>query len=141
LPDTLAALSPAHALLRLGRRFAMKEAKNFSRQLKAVPEIVPNHYEKEERSRIIVPSLWMIGLSLLLFFIPVFNGLIAGFVGGLKAGTVKNALLAAILPAIIVAGGLWTLLALLNMPVIGLFAGTAVGLWILLSDVGLFVGA
>ncbi len=44
---------------------------------------------------------WMVGLSVGLFWIPVFGGLIAGFVGGRKAGGVGPAMLAAILPSIL----------------------------------------
>ncbi|MEE8117135.1 MAG: hypothetical protein V3T28_08515 [Gemmatimonadales bacterium] len=44
---------------------------------------------------------WMVGLSVALFWIPVFGGLIAGFVGGRKAGGVGPAMLAAILPGIL----------------------------------------
>lgn len=96
---------------------------------------------REDEGRILVPALWMVGISLVLFFLPVINGLIGGFVGGIKAGSVKHALIAAVLPAVAVAVGLWILLSLLSMPIIGLFAGTTVGIWILLSDIGLFIGA
>ncbi|HLS47958.1 MAG TPA: hypothetical protein VK012_05525 [Gemmatimonadales bacterium] len=44
---------------------------------------------------------WMGGLSLLLFWIPVFGPLIAGAVGGYKAGTVGRAVLAVFLPAVL----------------------------------------
>jgi hypothetical protein len=43
---------------------------------------------------------WMGGLSLLLFWLPVFGPLIAGLVGGWKAGDLRRALLAVFLPAI-----------------------------------------
>ncbi len=43
---------------------------------------------------------WMGGLALLLFWLPVAGPLIAGLVGGHKAGTIRTALLAVILPAI-----------------------------------------
>lgn len=42
---------------------------------------------------------WMGGLSLLLFWLPVFGPLVAGWVGGLKAGTVGRAVTAVFLPA------------------------------------------
>ena len=44
---------------------------------------------------------WMLGLSILLFWMPLLGGLIAGFVGGRKAGKVSEAVLAVILPGLI----------------------------------------
>ncbi|HEU5049954.1 MAG TPA: hypothetical protein VFU00_06490 [Gemmatimonadales bacterium] len=44
---------------------------------------------------------WMGGLSLLLFWLPVFGPLVAGAVGGYKAGTVGRAILAVFLPAVL----------------------------------------
>jgi hypothetical protein len=83
----------------------------------------------------------MVVLSLLLFFVPLINGFIGGLVGGYKVGTVKRALVAAILPAIVVAIGLWLILIAFDAPVIGFVAGTAAAVIVLLSDIGLFIGA
>ena len=44
---------------------------------------------------------WMGGLSLLLFWLPVVGPLVAGLVGGRKAGTVKRAIIAVFLPALL----------------------------------------
>lgn len=95
---------------------------------------------KTNRS-ILVASFWMVAISLVLFFVPALNGLIAGAVGGYMAGSVKRGLLAAFLPAVVVAALLWVILALLEAPIIGFFAGTAAGVVVLLADLGLFVGA
>jgi len=43
---------------------------------------------------------WMGGLTLLLFWLPVVGPLIAGVVGGIKAGTVGRAVAAVFVPAI-----------------------------------------
>lgn len=43
---------------------------------------------------------WMGGLTLLLFWLPVAGPLIAGFVGGVKAGTIGRAMAAVFVPAI-----------------------------------------
>jgi hypothetical protein len=83
----------------------------------------------------------MVGISLLLFFIPAVNGFIGGLVGGYRIGGVGKALLAAILPAFIVSVCLWVIFTLLQAPVLGLMAGLAVGLLIFLADLGIFVGA
>ena len=44
---------------------------------------------------------WMVGLSIALSWIPLLGGLIAGFVGGRKAGGVRSALAAVFLPGIV----------------------------------------
>jgi hypothetical protein len=43
---------------------------------------------------------WMGCLTLLLFWLPVVGPFIAGLVGGVKAGSVKNALLAVFVPGV-----------------------------------------
>ncbi|HWM86825.1 MAG TPA: hypothetical protein VNO33_13325, partial [Kofleriaceae bacterium] len=101
----------------------------------------PGRTGARERRSILVGSLWMVFLSLALFFVPALNGLIAGLVGGYKVGSIGRALVAAILPAIVVAGGLWAGFALFDAPVWGLLAGTAIGVLILLADLGLLIGA
>ncbi|QRK13153.1 hypothetical protein JQX13_25875 [Archangium violaceum] len=95
----------------------------------------------KRRDPIVLGSLWMIGVSLVLFFLPAVNGLIGGVVGGYKVGNVKRALGAAILPAIVVCVGLWLLLAVFNLPVVGFLSGVALGLWVLFSSIGVLVGA
>ncbi len=66
----------------------------------------------------------MFVLSILLFWLPIAGPLIAGFVGGRKAGTVSNALLAVFLPAILFGIALFFLASLLTgLPVIGFVAG------------------
>jgi hypothetical protein len=44
---------------------------------------------------------WMAGLALLLFWLPVFGALLAGFVGGMKAGSIGTAIAAVFLPALL----------------------------------------
>jgi hypothetical protein len=83
----------------------------------------------------------MVVISLVLFFLPLINGLIGGAVGGYMAGSVRRGLTAAILPAIIVAAGLFVLLLLFEAPLAGFFVGLAGGVVVLLADVGLFLGA
>jgi hypothetical protein len=92
-------------------------------------------------SSILVSSLWMIGISLLLFFLPAINGLIGGAVGGYKAGSAGRGLTAAVLPSIVVGAALWGLLAAFDRPILGFFGGLAVGLWALISSIALLIGA
>lgn len=101
-----------------------------------------NQYARADDNRsVVLGALVMVLVSLALFFLPLVNGLIGGFVGGYLVRNVKRALLAAVLPAIVVAVGLWLIFGLFEAPVLGLFAGLAVGIWIVLSDVALFIGA
>lgn len=68
--------------------------------------------------------LWMSGLALLLIWLPVLGPVIAGFVGGKKAGSVFRAFVAAIIPSVVL-----TILAMIfttmlsGVPIIGVLAG------------------
>ena len=83
----------------------------------------------------------MVGLSLLLFFVPAVNGLVAGAVGGYLVGSLSRALTAAVVPAFVVAVAFWIGFSLMGLPVIGFLAGGAISLWIIMSELGLFLGA
>lgn len=96
---------------------------------------------QSQDSSIVVSAVWMIVISLLLFFLPAINGLIGGAVGGYKAGSAGRGVSAAILPSIIVGLSLWGLLAWFDRPVLGFFGGLAVGLWALISSISLLIGA
>ncbi len=86
--------------------------------------------------------LWMILISLLLFWLPFFGPLIAGFVGGKKAGTVGSAILAVFLPAILLGIFLFFFgTALSGIPGLGLIAGMG-GFVLALTGIGpLLIGA
>ncbi len=92
-------------------------------------------------SSIIASSLWMIVISMVLFFLPAINGLIGGAVGGYKAGSAGRGITAAVLPSIVVGVLMWGLIALFDAPVIGFIGGLAVGIWALISSIGLLIGA
>ena len=70
--------------------------------------------------------LWMVGLSILLFWLPTVGPLVAGFVGGKKAGGVGPALVAAIIPAVLVAALIFLLGTLVSLPVIGALVGAGI---------------
>ena len=86
-------------------------------------------------------TLWMIGLSILLFWLPPFGPLIAGFVGGRKAGGVGPAIIAAIIPALLVAVLLFILGTIVALPLIGAIVGAGLFVVILLESVPLVIGA
>ncbi|MDY6945614.1 MAG: hypothetical protein SXG53_07840 [Pseudomonadota bacterium] len=92
-------------------------------------------------SSILASSLWMIAISLLLFFVPAVNGLVGGAVGGYKAGSASRGIAAAVLPSIVVGLSLWGLFAWYDRPILGFFGGLAIGLWALISSVALLIGA
>lgn len=93
------------------------------------------------RSSIVSGSLWMIGLTLALFFLPLINGVIGGLVGGYKVGGAGRAMLAAILPAAVVAAALWVLFLVIDAPVLGVVAGLTGATLVVLADLGIFIGA
>ena len=68
--------------------------------------------------------VWMVVISLLLFWLPVVGPFVAGLVGGKKAGGVGAAIVAVFLPSIILGGALFLLTgALVGVPIVGAIAG------------------
>ena len=68
--------------------------------------------------------VWMFILSILLFWLPIIGPLVAGFIGGRKAGSLGNAVLAALLPGLVVGVALFFFASLLTgMPLFGFVAG------------------
>lgn len=86
--------------------------------------------------------LWMLVISLLLFWLPFFGPLIAGVVGGRAAGSVGSAMLAVFLPIVIISTVLFFAgSALTGVPLIGMVAGAGM-LVLILANVGpLLLGA
>lgn len=85
---------------------------------------------------------WMFLISLLLFWLPVAGPLIAGLVGGKKAGGLGAAILAVFLP-IVVMGVVLTVFgsALTGIPLLGAVLGLGVSAVLLLHVGPLLVGA
>jgi len=94
------------------------------------------------RRRIVAGAVWMFVISVLLFWLPVAVPLIAGAVGGKTAGGVGPAILATLLPAIVVAIFLFVFAtALTGLPLLGALAGAG-GFALVAVHVGpLMVGA
>src|SRR5947207_3490120 len=86
--------------------------------------------------------LWMFIISTLLFWLPVIGPLIAGIVGGRKAGDLGSAVLAVFLPGILIGVLLFFFsTALTGIPLIGMVAGAG-GLILGLAHAGpLLLGA
>ena len=88
------------------------------------------------RSSIVGASVWMLVISLLLFWLPFVGPLLGGVVGGRKAGGVGRAILAALVPAFVSAVLLFVLATLLTaMPLIGAVAAAG-GFVLVAAQVG-----
>ena len=75
---------------------------------------------EENNGSIMFGMFWMFIISLLLFWLPAFGSLIAGIVGGKQAGGAVAGIMAALLPGIVVAIGLFFAGTMLTtLPVIG----------------------
>lgn len=86
-------------------------------------------------------TLWMVVLSVLLFWLPILGPLVAGFVGGRKAGGAGSALVAGVIPAVIVSALIFLIGALFDLPVIGGLVGAGILVVILVQSLPLLIGA
>ncbi len=89
--------------------------------------------------------MWMILLSVLLFWLPIFGPLLAGIVGGKKAGGVLKGLAACVLPIIILSVLVWLSLVIVGLPfhgfvVAGMLGGSLV-VYLLFHNFALVCGA
>ena len=84
----------------------------------------------------------MLLVSVLLFWLPVIGPLLAGIVGGQKAGNVGSAIIAVFLPAIVLAIGIFILTTVLSgLPLMGLAAGVSGFIWSGINVGPLLLGA
>ncbi len=86
--------------------------------------------------------VWIFIISVLLFWLPVIGPLIAGIVGGKKAGGVGSAIIAVFLPGIFFAIILFLLASsLTGIPLLGVIAGAG-GFILSIAHIGpLLIGA
>jgi len=85
---------------------------------------------------------WMFLISILLFWLPGVGPLIAGIVGGRKAGGVGAAIVAVILPALCLGAALLIFgTALTGIPLLGMLAGLGTVVLVLLHAGPLLLGA
>ena len=96
----------------------------------------------EENGSILMGMFWMFIISLLLFWLPAIGPLIAGIVGGKRAGGVINGQIAALLPGLVLAAILFFSGTILTtLPVFGAFiAGLGLLIYLLYVPV-LMIGA
>lgn len=96
----------------------------------------------EQKGSVLAGFFWMIVISILLFWVPTVGPLIAGIVGGKKAGGVGNAILAALLPAILLGVFLFFFASVLaGAPLIGIVAGAGAFVLVASNVVPLLIGA
>lgn len=96
----------------------------------------------EKKGSILAGLFWMLIISILLFWVPTVGPLIAGIVGGKKAGGVGNAIIAALLPAILLGILLFFFAsALTGAPLIGFVAGAGAFVLVVSNVVPLLIGA
>ena len=97
---------------------------------------------EEKKGSVLLGLFWMILISILLCWLAFVGPLLAGLVGGKKAGGVGKALLAALLPAIVFGVALAALATTMSgLPVFGAVAGAG-GFVLAVSQVGpLLLGA
>jgi hypothetical protein len=89
----------------------------------------------------IAGALVMLGLSILLVWLPLLGPLIAGYVGGRVVGSGGMAFLVALLPAIALGFVVVGLLAFFDLPLLGAVAGASSFLVIAVQDIPLLLGA
>jgi hypothetical protein len=91
---------------------------------------------------IVAGALWMFLISLLLFWLPVLGPLIAGLVGGKRAGGVGAAITAVFLPAVFVGILLFVLFTAIGLPLVGVLTGGIAFLTVAATLIGpLLIGA
>ena len=83
----------------------------------------------------------MFVLALLLGWLPFIGPAAAGLVGGMRAGGLTNALIAAIIPSFLVAGFVLLLSAVLDLPLAGVFLGIGAFMVLVIGSLPLLAGA
>lgn len=86
-------------------------------------------------------ALWMFGLGLLLGWLPFVGPAIAGLVGGLQAGGIGAALVASIIPSLLVAGAVLLISALFDVAWLGALLGIGVFMVLVFGSLPLVLGA
>ncbi|XHF23474.1 hypothetical protein NR792_24175 [Corallococcus exercitus] len=94
-----------------------------------------------KHNRFDVSVVTMVLISAVTFFIPLFNGLLAGTFGGFHAGRPRRALGAALVTAVTVPVALFVLFNVFSFGGMRVFYGMGWLNWTMLHAIGLFIGA
>lgn len=96
----------------------------------------------KRRGSLVMAMIWMAVLSLLLFWMPLFGPLIAGFVGGITAGSAGRGLQAALIPVLILCLILFVFsTALTGLPVVGVIFSMGLFVVMVMQSLPLLAGA
>jgi len=91
---------------------------------------------------LIMAMIWMAVLSLLLFWMPLLGPLIAGFVGGITAGSGGRGLQAALIPVFVLCLILFVFsTALTGLPVVGVVFSAGLFVIMVMQSLPLLAGA
>lgn len=94
-----------------------------------------------ERGSVLKAAIYMAAISLLLIWLPIVGPVVAGIVGGRAARTIGKAVVAAIIPSLLLGLGLFAILNAFDLPVIGTLSGIAVFLFVLVGDIPMIIAA
>ncbi len=98
-------------------------------------------FQRASQGSPFVGALVMLGLSIVLVWLPLLGPLIAGFVGGRIVGRGGTAVFVALLPAIALALVILVALALFDLPLVGAVVGAGLFLAVAIQDIPLLLGA
>lgn len=94
-----------------------------------------------ERGSVLKAALYMGVISLLLIWLPIVGPVLAGIAGGRAARTVGKALVASIIPSLVLGGAMFAILNVFDLPLIGTLSGIAVFLFVLIGDIPMAIAA
>lgn len=94
-----------------------------------------------KHNRFDVSVLTMVLISAVTFFIPLFNGLLAGVFGGFHAGRPRRALAAALVASVVVPATFYVAFNVFSVGSVRVFYGLGWWNWTMLHVIGLFIGA
>ena len=94
-----------------------------------------------EKGSVLKAALYMGVISLLLIWLPIVGPVVAGIAGGRAARTVGKALLASVIPSVLLGAGLFMILNAFDLPLVGALSGVAVFLFILIGDIPMAIAA
>jgi hypothetical protein len=98
--------------------------------------------EPKRKGSILSAMGWIFLISILLFWLPVLGPLIAGIVGGKKAGGLGAAIAAVFLPIVVTGAALFFFsTALIGLPLIGAFVGLGASVFLAAHVGPLLLGA
>lgn len=80
-------------------------------------------------------------ISLLLIWLPLLGPIAAGVVGGRVARTVGKALIASVIPSILLGVGLFAILNAFDLPLLGALSGIGVFIFVLIGDIPMMITA